>query len=131
MLTVAACTQPTEAVDKITTKHARAMAIRLLTSSSCVLRARCKAACRQAPSSHTKSSKRTFLRVNCTSGRQQPHDGKNGGGQQEDDPVAAMLWAAQQDGMQVVFEGDADAEDDLDDILDDLEDPWMRNPSRE
>lgn len=50
-----------------------------------------------------------------------------------DDPVAAMLWAAQQqDGVRVVFEGEGAEElDDLEDVLEDLEDPWMRNPSRE
>lgn len=46
-----------------------------------------------------------------------------------DDPVAAMMWAAQQDGVQVLFDED-DEDADYDDILDDLEDPWMRNPSR-
>lgn len=63
-------------------------------------------------------------------------NGKQPQQQQEDDagdPVAAMLWAAQQhDGVHVVFEGEGAEElDELDDVLDDLEDPWMRNPSRE
>lgn len=48
-----------------------------------------------------------------------------------DDPVAAMLWAAQQqDGLRVVFQEEGGEEvDDLEDVLEDLEDPWMRNPS--
>lgn len=50
--------------------------------------------------------------------------------QQAEDPVAAMLWAAQQDSMKIVVQ-DEDEFDELDDIMEDLEDPWMRNPSRE
>jgi hypothetical protein len=50
--------------------------------------------------------------------------------QHSEDPVAAMMWAAQQDGMKIVVE-DEDDFDELDDIMEDLEDPWMRNPSRE
>jgi len=46
-----------------------------------------------------------------------------------DDPVAAMMWAAQQDGVQVLFD-EFDEDADYDDILEDLEDPWMRNLSR-
>lgn len=62
----------------------------------------------------------------------QPSSG-NGKPQQqqsaEDDPVSAMLWAAQQDGLEVVFEDDDDDVGELSDVLEDLEDPWMRNPS--
>lgn len=49
------------------------------------------------------------------------------------DPVADMLWAAQQSGMVVQFveNSDMDEVELLDDVMDDLEDPWMRNPSRE
>lgn len=43
-----------------------------------------------------------------------------------------MLAAAQQaGGYKIVFEDEEGYEDMLDDMLEDLEDPWMRNPSRE
>lgn len=43
-----------------------------------------------------------------------------------------MLAAAQQaGGYKIVFEDEEGDEDMLDDMLEDLEDPWMRNPSRE
>jgi hypothetical protein len=50
--------------------------------------------------------------------------------------VAALLWAAREsEGIaRVAFDGTAAAEaeqDDLEDLLEDLEDPWMRFPSGE
>jgi hypothetical protein len=75
--------------------------------------------------------------TNCTSDALQPS--QSGGNeplwleqqqQQAEDPVAAMLWAAQQDGMKIVIE-DEDDLDELEAVMEDLEDPWMRNPSRE
>jgi hypothetical protein len=76
----------------------------------------------------------TNVRFTCAANSQQPFGSSNGSTapqqQDEDDPVAAMLWAAQQDGVKIVFEEDPDDLDDLEDVLGDLEDPWMRNPSR-
>lgn len=54
------------------------------------------------------------------------------------DPRSAMLLAVQQQqrlGVRVVFEGsnvdDLEDDEELEDVLEDLEDPWMRHPSRE
>jgi hypothetical protein len=49
-----------------------------------------------------------------------------------EDPLEAMLYVAQQEtGMNVVWADPDDEEDELEDVLDDLEDVWMRNPARE
>jgi hypothetical protein len=43
-----------------------------------------------------------------------------------------MLFVAQQEmGMNVVWADPAEEEEELEDVLDDLEDVWMRNPARE
>jgi hypothetical protein len=74
------------------------------------------------------------LRVACAANSQHSSDSSNGSTapqqQEQEDPVAAMLWAAQQDGVKVAFEEDSDGMEDLEDVMEDLEDPWMRNPSR-
>jgi hypothetical protein len=49
-----------------------------------------------------------------------------------DDPLEAMLFVAQQEmGMNVVWADPEEEEEELEDVLDDLEDVWMRNPARE
>jgi hypothetical protein len=49
-----------------------------------------------------------------------------------DDPLEAMLYVAQQEmGMGVVWADPEEEEEELEDMLDELEDVWMRNPARE
>lgn len=91
--------------------------------------------CKPLPPLQPHSIEPRLIRTTCIAHAQQPPQGSSNGStpqqqQQQDDPVAAMMWAAQQDGYKIVFEDDDD-HNELDDVMDDLEDPWMRNPSRE